>query len=155
MAHIFTPFIDILQQCHHPISCGNGAKGAILHLEVTSTLKYGRDNETWAKLTEAGLEFLIERARLKRTTSYTELNTVLEQRTGLPGFDFERSDERAATGHLLGEIVKVNHPESNLMISALVIYLNGNDAGTDFYNLAADLGLLPRKHRPSRRRSSG
>jgi hypothetical protein len=27
----------------------------------------------------------------------------------------------------------------------LVIYLDGNDASGGFYNLAADLGLLPRK----------
>ena len=29
------------------------------------------------------------------------------------------------------------------MISALVIYLNGNDAGSGFYGLAQDLGELP------------
>ncbi len=46
--------------------------------------KYGRDDETWAQLTEAGLKFLIERARLGKTTSYTELNAVLERRTGIP-----------------------------------------------------------------------
>ncbi|MGJ6970152.1 hypothetical protein ACSDR0_50730 [Streptosporangium sp. G11] len=107
--------------------------------------KYGRDDETWDQLTEGGLKFLIERARLRRTTSYTELNTVLERRTGIPGFDFGRQDERTAMGFLLGLIVKRNRPESNLMISALVIYLDGNDAGGGFYNLAADLGLLPRK----------
>ncbi|WP_432868637.1 hypothetical protein [Microbispora rosea] len=107
--------------------------------------KYGRDDETWVQLTEAGLKFLIERARLKKTTSYTELNAVLERRTGIPGFDFGRQDERAAMGYLLGRIVEQNRPESNLMISALVIYLDGNDAGSGFYSLAADLELLPRK----------
>jgi hypothetical protein len=107
--------------------------------------KYGRDDEAWAQLTEAGLKFLIERAQLRRTTSYTELNTVLERRTGVPGFDFTRQDERTAMGYLLGLIVERNRSESNLMISALVIYLDGNGAGGGFYNLAADLALLPRK----------
>jgi len=30
------------------------------------------------------------------------------------------------------------------MISALVIYLDANDAGPGFYQLAQDMGLLPR-----------
>src|SRR5689334_19118309 len=47
-------------------------------------------------------------------------------------------------GHLLGLIVaERNRPVTGLMISALVIYLDGNDAGTGFYKLAQDLGELP------------
>jgi hypothetical protein len=36
-----------------------------------------------------------------------------------------------------------NRPVTHLMISALVIYLDGNDAGSGFYKLAQDLGELP------------
>jgi hypothetical protein len=36
-----------------------------------------------------------------------------------------------------------NRPITGLMISALVIYLDGNDAGSGFYKLAQDLGELP------------
>jgi hypothetical protein len=61
--------------------------------------------------------------RLRKLTSYTELNATLVRRTGLPGFDFSRADERAAMGHLLYLIVELNRPETNLMISALVSYL--------------------------------
>jgi hypothetical protein len=57
---------------------------------------YGRDGESWDQLTDAGLAFLIERARLGKLTSYTELNAILQRRTGLTGFDFGRADERAA-----------------------------------------------------------
>ncbi|MGW0392112.1 hypothetical protein ACWDYJ_14730 [Streptomyces sp. NPDC003042] len=103
---------------------------------------YGRSEEEWAKLTEAGLEFLIERARLNRPTSYTELNTTLVQRVGASGFDFSRADERAAMGHLLWLIVERNRPESGLMLSALVFYLNSNEAGPGFFGLAQELGLL-------------
>jgi hypothetical protein len=103
---------------------------------------YCRDDEVWDRLTEAGLAFLIERARLRRVTSYTELNATLVNRTHLPGFDFERADERAAMGHLLGLMVERNRPASGLMISALVNYLDANDAGTGFYSLASQLGLL-------------
>lgn len=106
---------------------------------------YGRDDLAWDQLAQAGLEFLIEWARLGKLTSYTELNATLVRRTGLPGFDFSRADERAAMGHLLYLIVELNRPETGLMLSALVSYLDANDAGGGFYAYAQDLGMLPRK----------
>jgi hypothetical protein len=105
---------------------------------------YGRDDLAWDGLARAGLEFLLERARLEKLTSYTELNATLMRRTGLPGFDFSRADERAAMGHLLYLIVELNRPTTGLMISALVSYLGANDAGSGFYAYAQDLGLLQR-----------
>lgn len=104
---------------------------------------YGRDEQDWEQLADAGLAFLVERARLGKLTSYTELNATLVRRTGLPGFDFSRADERAAMGHLLYLIVDRNRPATNLMISALVTYLDANDAGTGFYAFAKELGELP------------
>src|ERR1700735_2346033 len=103
-----------------------------------------RDDLAWDELARAGLEFLLERARLEKLTSYTELNATLMRRTGLPGFDFSRADERAAMGHLLYLIVERNRPTTGLMISALVSYLDANDAGSGFYAYAQDLGLLQR-----------
>lgn len=103
---------------------------------------YGRSDEDWDLLTRVGLEFLKERARLARLTSYTELNVSLEGRTGLARFDFEQASERAALGHLLGLIVEEDYPSSGLMISALVQYLDANDAGPGFYTLARQVGLL-------------
>jgi hypothetical protein len=105
---------------------------------------YGRDDLVWDELARVGLEFLIERARLGKLTSYTELNATLMRRTGLPGFDFSRADERAAMGRLLYLIVELNRPATGLMISALVSYLDANDAGSGFYGYAQDLGMLPR-----------
>jgi hypothetical protein len=105
---------------------------------------YGRDDLVWDELARVGLEFLIERAQLEKLTSYTELNATLVRRTGLPGFDFSRADERAAMGHLLYLIVELNRPTTGLMISALVSYLDANDAGSGFYGYAQDLGMLPR-----------
>jgi hypothetical protein len=108
---------------------------------------FGRDDLEWDQLVEAGTAFLIERAKLVRTTTYTEVDAALVRRTGLRGFDFSQAEERAAIGELLGRIVRTDiartvYPEGHLMLSALVIYLNGNDAGTGFYALATDLGLL-------------
>ncbi|MEV7805616.1 hypothetical protein AB0O28_21975 [Microbispora sp. NPDC088329] len=106
---------------------------------------YGRDDETWDLLVDAGLEFLAEVASKGGTTTYTDLNAALVERTGLPGFDFERIDERAAIGHLLGKIVERNRPETGWMISALVLYKDSPDAGPGFFNLAVELGLLTPK----------
>jgi hypothetical protein len=106
-------------------------------------MTFGRDQTDWDLLAEAGEEFLIERARLGKFTSYTEMNATLERRTGLRRFDFNMQADRAAMGHLLGLIVERNRPVTGLMISALVIYLDGNDAGSGFYKFAQDLGELP------------
>lgn len=113
---------------------------------------YGRDQETWDRLAEAGLRFLIEQARLQRPTTYTELNAALARRTGLPGFDFGQANERAAMGHLLWLIVERNLPVTGFMISALVNYSNANDAGTGFYGLAQELGLLRKDASPEEKK---
>jgi hypothetical protein len=105
--------------------------------------QYGRSESEWDDLTENGRRFLVEQARMGRTTTYTELNQVLVQRTDLPGFDFDSESERAAIGHLLYRIVEAELPESGHMISAIVIYLNQNDAGPGFYTYAEQLGRLP------------
>ena len=106
---------------------------------------YNRRDDEWDELTRAGIEFLIERAQLHKVTSYTELNTVLSRRTGQQPFDFNEAAERAAMGYLLGRIVDATwDAERKLMLSALVHYLDQNDAGPGFYALAADKGLLPR-----------
>ncbi|MFF7609003.1 hypothetical protein [Streptomyces parvulus] len=108
---------------------------------------YGRADSEWDELVEAGRRFLVERAKLRTTTSYTELNVTLARRTGCRAFDFERADERAAMGHLLGLIVErdqeIAPSDPPVMLSALVIYLGVNDAGSGFYQLAKELGLLP------------
>jgi hypothetical protein len=105
---------------------------------------YGRSEEDWDQLADAGLAFLVERARLAKLTFYTEFNATLERRTELPGFDFGPADERAAMGHLLYLIVERNRPATDLMISALVTYLGANDAGTGFTHFVQEMGLLPR-----------
>jgi hypothetical protein len=112
--------------------------------------KYGRDDEQWNELEEAGLEFLSQRARLERVTSYTEMNTVLAQRTSHRSFDFDQDSERAAMGYLLGRISDREFSRTGVLISAIVSYLDANDAGPGFYKLAQDRGLLPRGQSRSR-----
>jgi hypothetical protein len=85
---------------------------------------YGRSEEEWAELKTAGKGFLIERATMRRTTTYTELNAALVNRTKTTGFNFDLDADRAAIGHLLGQISQDTTTEANgLLISALVQYL--------------------------------
>jgi hypothetical protein len=77
-----------------------------------------------------------------RPTSYTEMNAVLHRRTGLPPFNFELDHDRAAMGYLLGLILELDRPISGRMITALVNYLDQNDAGPGFYRIAREYGLL-------------
>lgn len=105
-------------------------------------MPYGRSDEEWTTLAGATKAFLLERAALRLTTSYTELNTVLARRTHLARFDFDLDSERAALGELLGQVSEDTVVEAGgLLISALVQYLNANDAGPGFYVLARQRGL--------------
>lgn len=103
---------------------------------------YTRDEVEWDELVEEAIGFLSDQARLARLTTYTELNTVLAQRTGQRPFDFSQDSGRAAVGSLLGSAVDRTLAESGAMLSSIVIYLNANDAGPGFYKLATELGLL-------------
>lgn len=105
-------------------------------------MRYGRSDDEWDELVEAGKRFLVEQAALKRITTYTEFNATLARRTGVRGFDFALESERAALGDLLGQIVEESFAETGgLLISALVQYLGANDAGSGFYALARAKGL--------------
>jgi hypothetical protein len=104
---------------------------------------YGRDEDEWADLVAAATRFLGEVASRGALTNYTELNTQLIERTGHRGFNFADASERAAMGHLLGRVVAEDYPSRRFMLSALVIYMGGNDPGTGFYALARQMGLMP------------
>jgi hypothetical protein len=105
-------------------------------------MPYGRDDAEWNRLVDAGLEFLVERAKLRKVTSYTEVNATLTRRTGARLFDFKQDGERHAMGALLETIGERNRPETGVMITALVNYLDENDAGPGFYSYAQGIGFL-------------
>jgi hypothetical protein len=106
------------------------------HVWEVNVPRYGREEQEWAALEEAGWEFLKAQARLERTTSYTEMNTVLTRRTGVREFDFDLDSERHAMGELLGQLSERSFTQAGLLLSVLVQYLNANDAGPGFYELA-------------------
>lgn len=110
-------------------------------------MRWGRDDVEWQELVNEAGSFLAHQASLKRTTSYTELNVVLHQRTGVRAFNFDSEADRAAMGALLGDVTQATLPEVGAMVSSIVLYLNENDAGPGFFKLAQSLGLLP--HHPT------
>ncbi len=118
-------------------------------------MPYGRDDTEWNSLVDEGLRCLVERARLGKVTSYTEINATLARRTGARLFDFEQDGERRAIGALLETIGERNHPETGVMITALVNYLDENDAGPGFYAYAQRIGLLRKGATPDERLDSG
>jgi len=94
-----------------------GGRGAI----------YGRTEEEWQQLEDAGWEFLKEKAAERPgdaadpTVSYSDANDELAARTGQPRFDFGQRAGRATMGYLLGRISRSRSwPTSRLLISALV-----------------------------------
>lgn len=100
--------------------------------------------DEWQELVDITASFLMERARLRRDTSYTELNAVLVNRTGHKMFDFSSPADRGAMGDLLGAVVEQTYDEENpVMLSALVTFLNEKKPGQGFFDLAVHKELLP------------
>lgn len=105
---------------------------------------WGREDSEWPELVATTEEFLAEKARLGRTTSYTELNSVLHRRTGARPFDFSKDNERAAMGSLLGEVARSSCPwsEPSSRPSCSTSTRTTPEVG---YRLAVELNLLTPK----------
>jgi hypothetical protein len=102
---------------------------------------FGRSDDEWDQLVDGAAEFLQDQARLRRVTSYSELNSALARRGHTP-FDFAAERDRTAVGALLGDVVNRTVGDTGVMLSAIVAYIDRNDAGPGFYHLAIKLGLL-------------
>jgi hypothetical protein len=108
------------------------------------TVIFGRHVDDWEELVTAATDWLEDRARLRLTTTYTELNNALVERTGQAPFDFGQTADRAAMGHLLGTVSERKYPEIRCMLTAIVPHRDGTGPGSGFYLEAQKLGLLPR-----------
>ena len=102
---------------------------------------FGRGDDEWDAILDDAIAFLQNRARLRRVISYTDVNTALVRRGHVP-FDFSTDRDRNAIGAVLGEIVHRTIGDTGVMLSAIVVYIDRNDAGSGFYALAVQLGLL-------------
>lgn len=105
-------------------------------------MKFGRSDDEWDAMVDDDVKTLVEQARLKRIVSYSDLNSALARRGHVP-FNFDVESDRTAVGYLLGDVVRQTIGDTKIMLSAIVAYLNRNDAGPGFYKFANELGLPP------------
>lgn len=105
-------------------------------------MKYGRSDAEWAKLVSAASDYLVEVAKKRSLTNYTDLSAELVGRTGQPRFDYNLERDQAAVGALLGEVTDATFDEIGAMLSSLVVQKATGDPGEGFYRLAKRLGLM-------------
>ncbi len=105
----------------------------------------GRTPDQWQQLVATAIKSLSRTARLKRLSSYTDLNRDIAAQTGQPGFDFTSPEGRNAMGNLLADVVQETYPDRGVMLSALVPYVDANRPGGGFYHLATAMGLLDKE----------
>jgi hypothetical protein len=98
-------------------------------------------DDEWDRIVDHTVDFLADQARLGRVVSYSDLNSGLGRRGHVP-FDSATESDRNGIGAVLGDATQRTLGDSKTMLSAIVAYLDRNDAGPGFYKLAVDLGLL-------------
>jgi hypothetical protein len=103
---------------------------------------FSRSDDEWGAIVADTQAFLEDQARLRRVTSYTDVNTALAA-AGHEPFDFSSQRDRSAVGAVLSDVVSRTIGDTGVMLSAIVAYIDRNDAGPGFYSLAVQLGLLP------------
>jgi len=103
---------------------------------------FDRGDDEWDGIVIDTQAFLEDQARLRRVTSYTDVNTALAA-AGHKPFDFSTQRDRSAVGAVLGDVVNRTIGDTGVMLSAIVTYIDRNDAGPGFYSLAVQLGELP------------
>ena len=101
---------------------------------------FDRSDDEWDAMVDDAIAFIKDQARLRRITSYSDVNSAFA-RHGHRAFDFSNQSDRTAMGAILGDVVKRTIGNSRIMLSAIVAYIDRNGPG--FYNLAVQLGLLP------------
>lgn len=105
----------------------------------TAAERYGVSEDDWDRQVTAATRSLERVAALGRVTSYTDLNREIAEKTGLDQFDFAHPEGRNAMAWILAEVVDRTVDDLRAMLSAVVLYVDGNDAGPGFYHLAVQL----------------
>lgn len=105
-------------------------------------MKYGRSDDEWDELLNAATDYLVEVAKSRGLTNYTDLSAELVNRTGYARFDYNLDRDQAAIGALLGEVTDGTLDDAGAMLSALVVQKATGDPGEGFYRFARKLGLL-------------
>ncbi|OBG42932.1 hypothetical protein [Mycolicibacterium fortuitum] len=105
-------------------------------------MKYGRSDDEWSELLNAATDYLVEVAKSRGLTNYTDLSAELVNRTGYARFDYNLDRDQAAIGALLGQVTDGTLDDAGTMLSALVVQKATGDPGEGFYRFARKLGLL-------------
>lgn len=105
-------------------------------------MKYGRSDDEWSELLNAATDYLVEVAKSRGLTNYTDLSAELVNRTGYARFDYNLDRDQAAIGTLLGQVTDGTLDDAGTMLSALVVQKATGDPGEGFYRFARKLGLL-------------
>jgi hypothetical protein len=79
---------------------------------------FDRSDDEWDAIVDDTVEILRDQARLRRVTSYSDVNSALARRGHRP-FDFAAQSDRTAMGAVLGDVVKRTVGETRVMLSAL------------------------------------
>ena len=85
---------------------------------------------------------LKEIARAKTTTNYSEI-------APLANLDMASQDHRERMRLLLYEINRYEHEMGHPLLSAVVIYLDGNSPGHGFFTCARELGVYKGRRSPA------
>jgi hypothetical protein len=80
---------------------------------------FDRGNDEWNAIVTDTQAFLEDQARLRRVTSYTDVNTALAA-AGHKPFDFSTQRDRSAVGAVLGDVVNRTIDDTGVMLSAIV-----------------------------------
>lgn len=98
----------------------------------------------WFQMRDAGAAHIISRAGQRRKTYYGELWTAIERQVGE-----ELGNSWRQLPYLLGDIAKHVYDEIGLILTALVIYEEGDEhPGEGFFRLAAEMGALREEDAP-------
>lgn len=100
---------------------------------------YGYAAADWERLIDAGEAYLVTRAQGRLDTDYTEFCREVRGATGL-----ELQPHDHALRFLLGEIGTRTYDDRGVVITVLIHYKDGSDAGDGFFGLCQQLGLLPK-----------
>lgn len=104
-------------------------------------MSFGRTEVEWEAIVRVAISFLEHTAHQRKLTSYTEVNAAIGQ-LGYRMFDFTDPNGRRGIGAVLAEATKRTLDESGAMLSSIVYYLDRNDTGPGFFDLAVELGRL-------------
>ncbi|KGN29911.1 hypothetical protein N802_10200 [Knoellia sinensis KCTC 19936] len=116
---------------------------AIASASITGWRRMSRDEDDWHRLVSVGRDILREVGGNRSTITYSELNGRLAEESGLRTFDLSTDLGRQGMGFLLGDISRVDHVDSGILLSSLVTLKGLGDVGRGFFSLAQELRLIP------------